>query len=286
MNNLLINNAEDALRIGQIIARSGTFGCNSDEAGAVIALMCYQEGMGLFEFFRTYHIVDNKPTMRADAMLAKFLKFDWRYEVLERSETRAAFKVWRDDEPAKAKEYSLTMAEVEKAGYCFKKDGKTLTNNWQVRPKNMLWARLVSDTIRFLEPRVNAGIYTQEEQEEIGADTASHGEASAPKPLATQPQTTTTAPAPTPAAATPANPSNPDPRPSTPPKTSVDPSFMDPFAETGGTDYRKIPSGPHAGKLWTDLDHETLQRVKANPPAGVTKQHLEEVDAALDKIPF
>lgn len=253
MNNLPISCADDALKIGRMIARSGTFGVETDEGGAVIALMCYQEGMSLLQFHRTYNMVGNRPSMRADTMLAKFMELGGDFDIVQRDEDKAVVRLRRKDK--EALEFSLTFDEVKKAGYCYSKDGKTLSKNWQVRPRNMLWARVVSDGIRTVDPRVNAGIYTEEEVVEFDpADSPPPGDPK-PKQLKDTPEASTKA--------------------------------SDPFQDmpSSPVDFAVVPIGAHAGKKWTELNRETLEKVIKNPKT-LTPEHLKEVQKALDNAPF
>ena len=163
-NQLPINSADDALKLGQIIARSGMFACPNDENGAAIALFCYQDGISLFEFQRCFHLLDGKPTMKVDAMLAKLLEIGGSYEVISRTDKIASIRVNRKD--GLPHEFTVTLDEMIASGVALQKDGKTLKSQYRIRPKNMIWARVASDAIRTVEPRVNAGLYTNEEMED------------------------------------------------------------------------------------------------------------------------
>lgn len=265
---LPINTPEDAMVIGRIVARSGMFDCRSDEAGAMIALMCNAEDMSPLEFLRTFHLIDGKPTMKADVMLAKFLQLGGHYDVVERSDTAAEITLNR--EGAKAVTFRLTFDEVKKAGYCYGKDGKTLSRNWSTRTKNMLWARVISDAVRVMDPRVNAGIYTAEEMSDEETRTEP-----APKPVpakaAPTPAPEPVAPAPTVAPSTPA---------------PVAP-LADPFADLpeDPVDYSVCPVGKNTGKAWSELPRDTLAAIVQDPKM-LTKKHVEAVKAALEKTPF
>jgi hypothetical protein len=166
-NQLPINSAEDALKIGQIIARSGMFACPNDENGAAIALFCYQDGISLFEFQRCFHLLDGKPTMKVDAMLAKLLEIGGSYEIISRTDKIASIRVNRKDGPQY--DFAVTYDEVVASGVALKSNG-TLKEQYRIRPKNMIWARVASDAIRTVEPRVNAGLYTTEEMEDAQED--------------------------------------------------------------------------------------------------------------------
>jgi hypothetical protein len=49
-----------------------------------------ESGFSPFASATGVHIIEGKPSMRADAMLAKFVERGGKYEIAERSATRAA----------------------------------------------------------------------------------------------------------------------------------------------------------------------------------------------------
>lgn len=161
-NDLPIKSMADLADVGSAIAKSGMFGVNSDSAGMVLAMTCYQERITPLDFTRTYHIIQNKPTMKSDAMLAKFSEMGGDYKILARTNDKAELYM-----KFKTREHqdSITWEEVQNESYVFNKDGKTLKDNWSTprRRKQMLWARLVSDMIHVVAPEVNCGIYTPDE---------------------------------------------------------------------------------------------------------------------------
>lgn len=272
---LPINTPDDAMSVGTMIARSGMFEARSNEAGAVIAMMCAGEDMSLLEFIRTFHIIEGRPTMKADVMLAKFLQLGGHYEVVERSDTAAEITLHR--EGGKAVTFRLTFDEVRRAGYCYGKDGKTLSRNWSTRPKNMLWARVVSDAVRVMDPRVNAGIYTAEEM----SDEPEARTEPAPKHVQEKPK-----PEPVKAAPTPA-PEPVAPAPAAAPAPALVAPLADPFADLPDdpVDYSVCPIGKNKGKAWKELPRDVLLKVVENPQT-LTKKHIEAVKAALESTPF
>ncbi len=160
----------DMQAVGTAIAQSGMFGITNAGAGLVIAMTCHSQNISLLEFARTYHIINGRPSMRSDAMLAEFRKRGGKYVIAENSVTRAAA-----DFEFEGQKFSgaYTMEDAERSGDCFDKDGKTLKHNWLHRAENMLWARMVSRTVRILCPEIVAGIYTPEEVEDFhGPDNA------------------------------------------------------------------------------------------------------------------
>jgi hypothetical protein len=157
---LPIANMGDLAQAGQFLAASGIFGIKNAAAGFCVAATCHQQGISLMEFRRTYHMTDEGPSMRADAMAAEFRNRGGRYEIVENSTERAAARFEFEDQDI---EFSYSMDDARRTGDCFKGDGKTLKHNWLKRPEDMLWARMVSRAVRRLCPEINSGLYAPEE---------------------------------------------------------------------------------------------------------------------------
>jgi hypothetical protein len=60
------------MRYGEIIFKSGMFGCKSPEQGAALLMLCQAEGINPFMALRRYHMIEGRPSMRADAMQGEF----------------------------------------------------------------------------------------------------------------------------------------------------------------------------------------------------------------------
>ena len=164
---LPITSVADLQSIGQAIAQSGMFGINNPGAGLVVVATCQAQGISLLEFQRTYHMIENKPTMKSDAMLAEFRKHGGKYKIVENSLTQAVADFEFEGEKYRG---SFTMDDAKRTGDALKPDGKTLKHNWQHRSDDMLWARMVSRSVRRLCPEIVAGIYTPEEVQDFDTD--------------------------------------------------------------------------------------------------------------------
>ena len=86
---LPLSSFEDLKNTGKLLAQSGMFGANNEAEGFVIASTCLQQGIALLDFIRTYHLIDNKPSMKSDAIAAEFRKRGGKYRIIERSATKA-----------------------------------------------------------------------------------------------------------------------------------------------------------------------------------------------------
>ena len=158
---LPVHNMNDLALTGKLLQESCMFGAKTEGAGLVIAITCFMQRITPLDFMRTYHLIENKPSMRSDAMAAEFRKRGGKIKIITRDETKAEAEF--EFEGSK-QVFSYSIKDAEKEGVCFKsKTDHSLKDNWQFRPKNMLWARLISDSIRALCPEIVAGIYTPEE---------------------------------------------------------------------------------------------------------------------------
>ena len=143
--------------MGNFLATSGMFGCEKKEQGQVLALACMCERKSPFEILKTYHIINGKLSMRADAMLAGFRKAGGKV-TWKRFDNEAAIAVWTLDNN-KDVEIGFTVEDAKRAGLIPAKPG----SGWQKSPDAMLRARCISKAMRMIAPEVVAGTYTPEE---------------------------------------------------------------------------------------------------------------------------
>lgn len=159
-----IGNMDEFMQVAKTLETSGMFGITQPGQGAVVLSTCISEGLSLMQFQRNYHIIENRPSMKADAMLANFINAGGKYKILSFTADKAeATFAYGDNEITLA----MTMEDAKKSNLPFNKAGK-LKENWANFPKQMLWARLVSQAIRLVAPIIVAGIYTPEEISDFG----------------------------------------------------------------------------------------------------------------------
>lgn len=249
---LAVRSTQELTALGAVFESSGMFGCTQAGQGTVLAMTCVMTGMSPMQVNQTYHIIEGKLSMRADAMLAKFSERGGKYKITERSKDRAAAVFVKGDNNLEA-EY--TMADARESGICFTKDGKTLKTNWSQHPKQMLWARLISDTVRALDPGVNMGMYTPEEVQDFD-----------PAPASTRVQSRKASEPPAPMAA-PADAPKPEP---------VTPEVMD-------TDPGCMPVGRLKGKPWAEFTAQQLVKVINTDHPAITDAHKQAAETELAK---
>lgn len=180
---------------------AATVGCNPDQ-GTAIALTCLCEGLTPLEFVRRYHWIPGKgPSMRADSMLSEFrLNKGGKYKVVEKSSRRAAIEFTDVDGNFYACDLTLRRALLSRWPWAkIDKAAKTIgwlaanikvgelyaanvgedeifrtmqphfKDNWgtEFDWANMLLARLISESLRYIQPELVAGVYTPEEMEDV-----------------------------------------------------------------------------------------------------------------------
>lgn len=164
-----VDGLKDIEKIGAWFGSSGMFGISNPVAGNIMALACYCEKINPIEMKRKYHIIDGNLSMRADYMLAEFNARGGKHKIISRTAELASVALEKDGE---VMNFELSFEDAKKEPFVFKKDSKTLKKNWATDRARMqtLWARVVSDGVRAIDPGVVAGVYTPEELGDDGQD--------------------------------------------------------------------------------------------------------------------
>lgn len=149
----------DMSQLAGAVAASKLFGVQSAEQALVLMAICQSEGKSPIQATKIYHIINGRPSMRADAMQAEFQARGGEIEFLQRDEKvcEATFSWGKTSVTVK-----WTMEMAVAAGLTAK------GGPWKTAPRSMLHARCVSEGVRAVMPGVVAGIYTPEEVEDIG----------------------------------------------------------------------------------------------------------------------
>lgn len=141
-------------RMAQAIAKSGLFGIKTPEQAAALMLIANAEGMHPAIAARDFHVIQGRPALKADAMLARFQaaggKVNWTNYTDQR--VTAIFS----HPSGGSVEIDWTIEQAKRAGLT----GKDV---WRQYPRAMLRARVISEGIRTVYPGVAVGVYTPEE---------------------------------------------------------------------------------------------------------------------------
>ena len=150
---------QDLTTMARAIASSGFGGCKTPEQALTLMLIAQAEGRHPGIIARDYHIINGKPSIKADAMLARFQEAGGAMRWIELTDTRAEAVFSHPKGGEIAIDWDLDRA---------KKAGVFSTNpNWQKYPRNMLRARVVSEGVRTILPGVVCGTYTPDEVDDM-----------------------------------------------------------------------------------------------------------------------
>lgn len=137
--------------MANVVAKAGCFGFKSPEQAAALMLVAQADGLHPAKAATHYHIIQGKPSLTADAMLARF----------QQAGGKVSWEAYGDDlvcgtftHPAGGT-VSITwnIARAKKAG----------VGNLEKFPAAMLRARCISEGVRTVYPGVIVGLYTPEE---------------------------------------------------------------------------------------------------------------------------
>lgn len=146
--------------MAKAVSDSGLFGIKSE--AAAFSLMCIAQADGIppIKAAVQYHIIDGKPSLKSEAMLARFQASGGSIRWKERTPQRCT--LWL--EHPKAGEIEVTW-DIERA----KAAGLAGRNTWKAYPAQMMSARCISEGIRALYPACVGGFYTPEEVRDFDA---------------------------------------------------------------------------------------------------------------------
>lgn len=144
----------DQERMANAIAKSGLFGLKSSDQVLALMAVAQAEGRHPGSVARDYHIIQGRPALRADAMLARFQQAGGTVHWLKYAddEVKAEFS----HPQGGSLTLSWTLKQAREIGLAGK-------DNWKNYPRAMLRARVISEGIRTVYPGVLTGEYTPEE---------------------------------------------------------------------------------------------------------------------------
>ena len=145
---------QDQQRMAQAIAKSGFFGLKDETQVLALMAVAQAEGRHPASVAKDYHIIQNRPALKADAMLARFQKAGGsvKWDTYTDEVVTGTFSHPQGGSLA----VSWTLAQAKAIGLAGK-------DNWKMYPRAMLRARVISEGIRAVYPAVIVGEYTPEE---------------------------------------------------------------------------------------------------------------------------
>jgi len=144
----------DQERMANAIAKSNLFGLKSSDQVLALMAVAQAEGRHPGSVARDYHIIQGRPALRADAMLARFQQAGGTVNWLKYADDEVKAEFTHPQGGSLTLSWTLKQArEIGLAG----------KDNWKNYPRAMLRARVISEGIRTVYPGVLTGEYTPEE---------------------------------------------------------------------------------------------------------------------------
>jgi hypothetical protein len=173
VQSLPLNSVYDVLHLGEVLAKSGYFESARTGAQAVVKILAGRElGFGPIAAMTGVHVIDGRPSIGSHLMAAAIRQSGrYDYEILEHTDQVCAVRfkrltgnTWKELEPVER----LTLDEAVQKGWTVTQNGKP-KGPWLKTPKNMLFARVISNGYRFHCPDLIGGVCVYDPDELEGA---------------------------------------------------------------------------------------------------------------------
>jgi hypothetical protein len=165
MNDLQVLSMPDIERAAKWLAESKLFGATTWQQAATLMMIAQAEGIPAVLAARDYHIIQGRPSMKAEAMLARFLAAGGKVEWHERSDKTADATFSHPSGGTTRVNWTIEMARA--AGL----SGKEI---WKHYPRALLHARCVSEGCRAVWPQATGVSYTPEEVRDMNSGEADY----------------------------------------------------------------------------------------------------------------
>ena len=155
----------ELMNLAKAFAESGMFADTKSAAQAIVKIQAGQEiGIPPFAAMTGIHIIQGKPTIGA-GLIASRLKGSGKYDyrVVDASEKVCSIDFYQGN--TKIGNSTFTIEDARKA----------LTKNIDKFPKNMLFARAISNGVKWYCPDIFSGpVYVPEEMQVVTTEEATH----------------------------------------------------------------------------------------------------------------
>jgi len=148
----------DMQQMAEVAASSKMFGFKNTGEALAIMLLCQGENMHPAVAMRDYHVIQGRPALKADAMLARFQSAGGTVQWKEYTDEKVTGLFSHPQ--GGSLELSWTLRQAKEIGIANK-------DNWKNYPRAMLRARVISEGIRSVFPGCVVGVYTPEEVQDF-----------------------------------------------------------------------------------------------------------------------
>ena len=147
--------------LAEAIAKSGLFGFKSMEEVLAIGMIAEADGLHFASAVRDYHIINGRPSIKAETMMARFQTAGGNVRWIALEDTIVSGEFSHPNAGTIVVEW--TWERAKRAGLTDRVNKDGSLNNWQKYPRQMLRNRVISEAVRTLYPACLGGMHTPEE---------------------------------------------------------------------------------------------------------------------------
>jgi len=149
--------------MAKALVASKMFGFKTEAEAMSIMLIAQAEGRSPALAARDYHVIQGRPALKADAMLARFQQEGGIVNWVEYTDQKVSGEFSHPKSSPKPIVITWTLDMAKRAGLANR-------DNWRNYPRAMLRSRVVSEGVRTVYPGIAVGIYTVEEVQDMGRE--------------------------------------------------------------------------------------------------------------------
>ena len=150
-------------QMAKSLVASKMFGFKTEAEALSIMLIAQAEGRSPALAARDYHVIQGRPALKADAMLARFQQEGGVVVWDEYTDTKVTGRFSHPESCPKPVAITWTIDMAKRIGLANR-------DNWRNYPRAMLRSRCVSEGVRTVYPGIAVGIYTAEEVQDMGKE--------------------------------------------------------------------------------------------------------------------
>lgn len=145
----------DMKQMALAVAKSGLFGMKTEEQALALMIVAQAEGRHPGSAAADYHIIQGRPSLKADTMLARFQRAGGKVEWHDYTDRLVCATFSHPNGGSLRVDWDTARA----------RQANLNSPTWRNYPRQMLRARVISEGIRAVYPAVLSGMYTPEEAE-------------------------------------------------------------------------------------------------------------------------
>lgn len=149
------------MALANAFAESRMFGIASPQQALSLMALCECEGIHPAAAIRDYHIIDGKPSLKAEAMLTRFQASGGKIQWITYTDDEVTAKFQHPQGGELTITWDMERAKQAGLGPGVTKNGQP--NMWSKFPRSMLRSRVISEGIRMMAPGILSGMYAPEE---------------------------------------------------------------------------------------------------------------------------